>query len=167
MTPDQHFYVYSAMTQSMGALIALVGVFIVFRIQIQRDRIGGAFERLAQILKISPLLNSRDDILKSADDVLKDGKHHLINRRKDVQREKDNLGRHEDILKYTIDKGKETIALVALLFMYYIIALHSKAYNALFPSARLLVGLVLSMLIIIRLILYLRNCIEPVKGGYL
>ena len=56
ITPDQYYYIYSAMAQSTGALIALVGIFVVFRLQHQSDRIRRGREKLERIIYARPLL---------------------------------------------------------------------------------------------------------------
>ncbi len=40
LTRDGYFYTYSALAQSLAALLGVLGVFTVYRLQIQRDRVS-------------------------------------------------------------------------------------------------------------------------------
>jgi len=50
ITAEQFYVIYGAMTQATGGLIALFGIFIVYKLQIQRDRLRGEREYLKRML---------------------------------------------------------------------------------------------------------------------
>lgn len=60
MTSDQYFYVYSGMAQATGSLIALVGIFIVFRLELQRNSIRNCREMIVDITNVDTFLSLKD-----------------------------------------------------------------------------------------------------------
>ncbi len=168
MRIDSYYYIYSAMTQSMGALIALIGVFIIFRVQIQR-------ERLKEIYAILRHLSFPDCSRKQIDDGVKaklEDKEKLskvgpIN--KYTLQVSEDLENQKDILDYTIRQGKIAVAATSFVFIFYIIALNwnDYLYVSILRMPVLVFGVFLAVGIVIRITLYIWNCIKVEEKEFL
>ncbi|MCK4820381.1 hypothetical protein KA005_31745 [bacterium] len=157
---SHYYYVYSAMVQATGALIALVGVFIIFRLQIQRDIVRDAEDNL---LSNKGLGGARKDLERRAEEWLRNNN---TNRERTtsahifIEENFQNLRLHKSIRKYAIDKGVITIILVTFLFMYYIIVLHLNHFLVtLSPLRPFIGGVIFSIFIVGYLINYIIKCI--------
>lgn len=162
MNIDHYYYIYSAMTQVMGALLALVGVFMIFRIQLQKEYIESHAEKIRKIL-----LNPRDI----------DAYRLLIDDKETSQEKKDKiliaefehnsklLKTHEKTLENTVKKGKSTVKELAYIFIFYILILHLNALIYCHPlnylkNIVLTCSLIFVIVIIVRLISFFSYCIH-------
>lgn len=149
------------MTQSMGALIALIGVFIIFRVQIQR-------KRLKEIYAILERLSFPDCSRKQIDEGVKiklENKEKLssvgpIN--KQVIQLCEDLVNQKNILEYTIRQGKRAIIMTSSVFIFYIIVLNGNNYfyNSILRLPVFFLGLFLAIGIVIRITLYIWNLVK-------
>jgi len=155
------YYIYSAMTQAVGALLALVGVFIVYRLQIQRERISLAREHLRE--KVCP------GRICSITDVVKDAEKSIQNlnsnngTRQTMKLIYDGLIRHLEIWKFTIIKGKFVVRILAELFTCYVILLflNSSIYQiAKLRIFALFFAFILTSLVIINITYYISKSIH-------
>ena len=165
---EYYYYVYSAMTQSMGALIALVGVFIIFRIQIQRGRLK---EIYAGLEYASFPMKTRKEIDEGAKEKLKQ-KEHLISQgpsnKQSVQLCED-LEYQKDILKYTIEQGKYTIIMTSVTFLFYIYILNANnlLFNSILQVPMFVVGLLLSFAVVVKITKYIVNIVKVEEKEFL
>jgi len=135
--PECYYYVYSAMAQVTGGLIALVGIFIVYHLQVQRERIQDASNRLREalqygdcnsihIVRYKKLLEIAAELLATtqnmnvpASDVPK------INR---IRIERDNIKWHIDNLHHTVKRGAIIVFVTTLLFLWFIAGLFAHSF---------------------------------------
>lgn len=154
---DFYYYVYSAMVQATGSLIALVGVFIIFRLQIQRDMIRDAEDNL---LSGKGLGGTRKDLERKAEEYLSNNEATKTNSLYIFIKENlQNLQLHKEIRKYAMDRGVLAIISVTSLFIYYIIILHNHHSYIVFPLLPFMVGMVVSILFVGFLLNYIIRCI--------
>ena len=128
ITADQYYYIYSAMAQSTGALIALVGIFIVFRLQHQSDRIRRGREKIERIIYARPLLPLKE-LINDAEKYInetKPGQSTIDDRdRREIAIEQlFNLKWHINSFHHTIKYGFVGIGFTAGLFMMFITLLY-------------------------------------------
>ncbi len=136
---DYYYYIYSAMTQATGALIALVGIFIVYKLQIQRSRI----EKLREAdldLEFQAILER--------------------NRERTQQ---------EQVLSFAKRWGITILASISILFSYFVSCLHFiRFYPRLQPCALsadfvltclLFAGIFLSGIVLLMLLWYISLCV--------
>lgn len=176
MSPMSYYYIYSAMTQVTGALLALVGLFIVFRLQLQRERIRAGYDGLRVLLSPKSvsqgqasggiLWKTRDELDKIAEDMITKKEDEGWKR---IEVEYNSLKKHKDILKYTRGRGIGIIFEIGFIFIYYLLILH---YNEkiLFKRSQNIffyVGLILCVVVIMRILNFLRRCIAPCKDELL
>jgi len=169
MNIEYYYYIYTAMTQTTGALIATVAIFIIFRIQIQRERIRNSYKSLANLASFNENYSQtkldvliKEELDKPQQDRRFDDRLSLI-----IEGEWKNAKNQEDTINYTIQEGKKVVTQAASLFIYYIFVLHIHYfifYNLSLLRLCLFSGLVISLLIIFKIIFFLRNSIEPEKN---
>lgn len=150
------------MTQATGGLIALVGVFIIFRIQIQRQRIQPYYDYFRGIFATADEYLPKKELKRRAREYLESRNNAALY--SSVKNKYDMLVKDGDILKYTVQEGREIIIKIAILFCYYVLVLHinSIIYNLLFWKLLIfLVGLGFSFLVLFWVVCYLLNCIKP------
>lgn len=168
MELDSYYYIYSAMTQSMGALIALVGVFIIFRIQIQRGRLREIYSGLERLAFPN---HSRKQIDEGVKGKLEDKENLLkvgpINRQ--VIQLCENLVNDREVLEYTIKQGKNTVVAISFVFIYYIVTLNVNKYlyKSLLRLPVFYLGLFLAVGLVIRITLYILNVIKVEEKEFL
>jgi len=125
-----YYLIYSAMTETTSALIALVGIFLIFRIQIQRERLKDAYETLkllifpeasATVLKY-PSYNQIDDTSR---DILEKQKLSEDKTRKAaIKRERHTSQKHKKLLAHTIRIGIFILVSISMLCGFFIVALY-------------------------------------------
>ena len=176
MNSTSYYYIYSALTQVTGALLALVGLFIVFRLQLQRERIRAGYNGMRLLLspksvsqgQISGgiLWKTRVELDKIIEDMIRKKEDE---RWKRIESEYNSVKKHKDILKYTREKGVRIIYEIGLIFIYYVLILHfnEKIFSVGYASIFLYVGLILCGLVILRILNFLKRCIVPYKDELL
>jgi len=168
MKIDSYYYIYSAMTQSMGALIALIGVFIIFRVQIQRERLKEIYATLRHLSFPDCSRKQIDEGVKAKlEDKEKLSKVGPINKYT-IQLSED-LENQKDILEYTIRQGKIAVAATSCVFIFYIIVLNGTDYfyNSILRIPVFFIGLFLAIGIVVRIMLYILNCIRVEEKEFL
>jgi len=168
MEIDRYYTIYSTMTLATSTLIGLVGIFIIFRIQLQRDRIRQAYMDMHKLLDMEPERGSWDEL------------HHGIRRTLEVEEENGDrkiiehkyarLKKSEEILKYTISRGVFILAYVGLLFVLYVFILHFHNDLSFMQTHRVQVEItafILNVIAMIMLLKYLITCILPKGDEYL
>jgi len=176
MSTASYYYIYSALTQTTGALLALVGLFIVFRLQLQRERIRAGYDGLRLLL--SPKSVSQGQVSggilwktrEELDKIIED----MINKKEDerwkrIETEYNSVKKHKDILKYTREKGVRIIYEIGLIFIYYMLILHfnEKIFSVERTTIFLYTGLILCTVVIFRILYFLKKCIVPCKDELL
>ena len=75
----------------------------------------------------------------------------------------------KNILEYTIQQGKIAVAAASFVFIYYIIALNGNDYFyvSILRLPALILGLILAVGLVVRLILYIWNCIKVEEKEFL
>lgn len=168
MKIDSYYYIYSAMTQSMGALIALIGVFIIFRVQIQRERLKEVYAILERLsFPGQPRKQIDEGVKAKLEDKEKLSSVGPIN--KHVIQLCDDLVNQKNILEYTIQQGKIAVAVTSFVFIFYIIALNGNDYffASILRLPVLILGLLLAIGIVVRIALYIWNCIKVEEKEFL
>lgn len=156
------------MTQSMGALIALIGVFIIFRVQIQRERLKEIYVILERLSFPGYSRKEIDEGVKAKlEDKEKLSSTGPIN--KHVIQVCEDLVNQKNILDYTIGQGKYAVAVTSIVFIFYIIALNGNNYfyNSILRLPVFFLGLLLAILVVILIALYIRNCIKVEEEEFL
>lgn len=132
MTADQYFYIYSGMAQATAGLIALIGIFIVFRLELQRNRIRNCRDTIESITYVDTFLPLKTFIaeVETYISTCKEGGRTINGHdsRELAQKYLENFKRHINNLHHTIKYGGIGIGLTALLFLSYaaILYWHSK-----------------------------------------
>ncbi len=158
--PPDYYYVYSAMIQAVGALIALVSIFVIFKIQIQMQRIKGDYEMVLPLYKSEGEYLSTEKLDIYMAQSLSNRKGCFFDFIKEIN---DRINKNKDILHYTRMKGRIIIFLYTFLFIYYIFAMHLNYVifnDSVLPLIVLFVGFSLSIFTIIRTIYYLMKCLR-------
>lgn len=169
MTPDQYFYVYSGMTQSIGALIALVGIFIVFRLELQRNRIRDCREKLVSITHVDRFLPLKDFVseVESYISEYKPGSRVIegVEAGELARRYKKNIETQIESLHHTIKYGGIGIGLMMLLFLLFvaILYLHSRLPH---PQSCFWITLTGSFLAVIYLIWFIYDILKKEAREY-
>lgn len=176
MLSTSYYYIYSALTQVTGALLALVGLFIVFRLQLQRERIRAGYDGLRLLLSPKSVSEGQvsGGILWKTRDELDKIIEEMVERKKDerwkrIETEYNSVKKHKDILKYTREKGIGIIYEIGLIFIYYVLILHfnEKIFSVRQASIFLYAGLILCVVVILRILNFLKRCIVPCKDELL
>ncbi len=115
ITTEQFYVIYGAMTQATGGLIALFGIFIVYKLQIQRDRLRGEREYLKRMLY-------PDDDYIPLEKMLAKAKE-LAATNLSIAELYDDLDRCVEHYHWTIRYGSIGIGITALIFIWFILGL--------------------------------------------
>jgi hypothetical protein len=163
MSIEHYYFVYSAMTQSVGSLIAIIGVFMIFRIQIQRERLGNTYRALRRAFygeTWRPGNEIKGEVTKYLDENkntdVANTKHYKL-----IETNFNNLGEHGDNLDYIKNEGMRTIWVGGVVFIYYILALHLNSffYPTIYRLSVFIFGAILSVLAIFVSIRYIFKCL--------
>jgi len=161
--------VYGIMTQTTGSLIALVGIFIIFRTQLQMQSIWHSEETIAIICKRFKDKYKDKTIDCLANNIVQgtiEADSWEIER---LSEQLENKIHNKKILKYTIDHGKGIVRYNSLMFIYYFILLHLNTlikYN-IWQVFYFCFGLVFSGFLIIWILFFIPNSIKIEKQVYL
>jgi len=168
MEIDRYYIIYSTMTLATSSLIGLVGIFIIFRIQLQRDRIRQTYIEMHKLLKLEPEKASWSEL------------HHGIKRVLETEEKSENkkalefknkrVKKSEEILRYTINWGVFTLSYIGLLFLIYVFVLHFHNELPFMQTHRFQVEVgtfILNAIAIVILLKYLITCILPKGDEYL
>ena len=162
MNIDHYYYIYSAMTQSTGALLALVGVFMIFRINLQKEYIDSCAERIRKIT-FDPRSIGAYKILIDHKDTSQKEKDKILNA--EVEQNMERFKKHEKILEDTVKRGKDIVKELAFIFLFYVLILHlnefiySHQLNYL-KNIILALSLIFTTCIVVNLVKLLLNCIQ-------
>jgi len=163
MTIDQYYYVYSAMAQSIAALIALAGVFTIFKIQTLRENRKTLYSNLRIPLKI----------IETGSEKIVDEKIRLTIEHKDnsednqkkyasIKDDHDNLERVKKEINDVLEKGKKIIVELTMLFLFYVVSLNLTSF--LFHSFLRIPAFILGILASIFIFLKMKNFIITCLG---
>ena len=124
------------MTETTSALIALVGIFLIFRIQLQRDRLEKAYAVLKLLIfpDKPPVVRdyqSFDQIDNTSRDLLEKQKlSEEQSRKAAIKRERYTTQKHKKLLAHTIRTGVFILISISLLCGFFIISLYTPVcYN--------------------------------------
>ena len=168
MEIDRYYIIYSTMTLATASLIGLVGIFIIFRIQLQRDRIRQAYIDMHKLLKMEPKKASWSELHRGIKQVLETEEE--SENKKAVEFKHRRVKNSEEILRYTINWGVFTLAYIGLLFLIYTFVLHFHNELPFMQTHRFQIEIVTFILNVIGLIIllkYLITCILPKGDEYL
>jgi hypothetical protein len=163
MTLEGYYYVYSAMTQAIGSLIALVGIFIIFRIQLQRERIRDSCISIANLghwnndFSEKEITSLAEAFITSSASKMGDIK--IV---KAIENELINKTKQHEIMEYTIKQGEVLVIHATFLFIYYIFILHFHScifYSAFLRKVYFVLGITLTVLVVFRIFLFIRKSI--------
>ncbi|MFC1576587.1 hypothetical protein ACFL3J_02840 [Candidatus Omnitrophota bacterium] len=157
------------MTLATGSLIALVSVFIIFRIQLQRDRIRKTYEEITKMLDLQDDYPSMEELRIAIRNVLgsddrKDSKLYRA-----IDRKHQQIKYNESVLRYTVNNGIHVLLSIGVIFVLYTFLLHFHNYFELFQVHRfrtLIVIFSLAVLVILNMLVYLIRCVLPQKEDY-
>jgi len=167
MEIDRYYIIYSTMTLATSSLIGLVGIFIIFRIQLQRDRIRKSYIDMHKLLKMEPEKAAWKDLHQGIKRVLETEESE---NKKAIEFKQNRVKNSERILHYTINWGVFTLAYIGLLFLIYTFVLHFHNELPFMQTHRFQVEIVTFALNVIGLIVllkYLITCILPKGDEYL
>ena len=156
--------VYSAMTEVTGGLIALFGVFIVYKLQIQRDRIKGARETLKNIFLASEFYVPLSEILEFAEQKIRELKF-APGEEKQAKVFHTNLKRYVRTYQFTVRHGAAGTGMATILFLYYICVLHLNEYLP-DPALFFWIGFAASLLIVSYLGWFIVQCLAKEGREY-
>jgi len=168
MDIDRYYIIYSTMTLATSSLIGLVGIFIIFRIQLQRDRIRQTYIEMHKLLKLEPEKASWKDLHQGIKQVLETKEE--SGNKKVVEFKQARVKNSERILRYTINWGVFTLAYIGLLFLIYVFVLHFHNELTFMQAHRFQVEMatfVLDVIALAILLKYLITCILPKGDEYL
>jgi len=170
MDVDRYYLIYSTMTLTTASLIGLVGIFIIFRIQLQRDRIRQAYIDMHKLLNLEPEVTTWDDLTQGIKEVLETKEDEKGKQQKAVEHKHNRVKKSKEILRYTINWGVFTLAYIGALFAIYIFVLHFHNELPFMETHRFQVEIAtfaLDMIAVIILLKYLITCILPKGDEYL
>jgi len=125
-----YYLIYSSMTETTSALIALVGIFLIFHIQLQRERLGRAYENLKQFVFLDKPPVEREypsdaQIVDKSHDLLdKQNLSEEASRKEAIKREEHTTQTHKKLLTNTIKTGVFILISISLLCGFFIISLY-------------------------------------------
>ncbi|MFH1200815.1 MAG: hypothetical protein V1484_00595 [bacterium] len=162
MNIDHYSYIYSAMTQSTGALLALVGVFIIFRIKLQEECIDSCAERIRKIT-FDPRSIDAYRILIDHEDTSQKEKDKILNA--EVEQNMELFKKHEKILEDTIKRGKDIVKELAFIFLFYVLILHLNEFIYFYQlnylkNTILTLSFIFTACIVVKLVKLLLNCLQ-------
>ena len=158
------------MTQAAGTLLVVTGIFIVFRLQIQKERLSETYSDL-HTFYVSCNNCSKRDLRESVKEFLEQHKNDSEKSKEyyTLSRTYKNLLTHENNFRYAADKGIIAIIIAGTLFIYYISVLHhndlilGKCCELLF----FILGFLLSIVAVIYAVNYIIRCVLMDKREYL
>ncbi len=169
MEIDRYYIIYSTMTLAIGSLIALVGIFIIFRIQLQRDRIRQGYMDMQKLLNLEPEVASWKDINQGLRQTLETKEEAKSNIHRAVEHKHNRVKKSENILHYTISRGVFILSAIGVLFILHVFVLYFHNEMNFMKMHRHMVFLamfLLDALIIATLLKYLITCILPKGDEY-
>ena len=122
--------IYGTMTETTSALIALVGIFLIFRIQLQRDRVEKAYATLKLLIfpDKPPVVRdypSYDQIDDTSRDLLEKQKlSEEQSRKAAIRRERHTTQKHKKLLAHTLRIGVFVLTSISLLCGFFILSLY-------------------------------------------
>ena len=162
-------FIYSAMTQVTGILLAIAGLFIVFKLELQRNKISSAGEVLKETLgeDIQRKPHTLQEVIDSADDRIKGLEGDLKQRGKIIVLY-DALKQHVETHKETVRYGINGTVEVALLFLFYVFLLHFHiTLSPLLASIFYFYSMLMTLLVVVELADMLRNMLKKEEDAYL
>jgi|GEM_PF-2762021 len=164
MSADSYCYIYSAMTQSVAGLIALIGVFTIFKIQIHRQRIDNNYRELASLTCSPYLHHSPEAIDKEVTKFLNsgvgiDGPRPVHNKVKQLV---DIIKEEKDRFNFTRYGGIVIIILSGMLFCYYLTCLNLNywLYGKSWRNIPVILGACFALLVILLGVYYITHCLR-------
>lgn len=158
--------IYSTMIQVSGVLIVLVGIFVVFRTHMQRERVTQAYTDLRNNLSL-PGCTSRSALKEKALERWQEREQKNQESFLNIRQLLDGLIVQENILIFTINRGRAVVLNIGGIFLYYIVVLHLCSLHFIFTLPALVIGAGATVSVVVGLITYAINAIEPTPGEYL
>lgn len=162
MDVEHYYYVYGAMTQAMGALVAIVGVFMIFRIQIQRDKLGNTYYSLKSYFFNPTKWIPTEEIEKVARQFVEGKREDVDLQGQRAIRDYGSFLRHKNDSQYITNEGIEVIKSAVGVFIYYIIVLHLNyiLYELKSNFFVFILGLIFSICVVVYLLCYVVKCLR-------
>jgi len=162
MDANSYCYIFSAMIQSVAGLMALIGVFAIFKIDLHRRRIEGDYMQLSPLVTGNLTYYSDSKIDTEADKILAEPKatagqtpirekiEHLVGC---IRSEKSNL-------RYTRNGAIIATILSCLLFLFYAMLLNfSYRLSFAVKDVCIVFGIVLTAVVVLIDIFYIVYCL--------
>jgi len=168
MEVDRFYVIYSTMTLATGSLIGLIGIFIIFRIQLQRNRIRAAYIDIHKLLNMQPEVSTWHELKTALKKTLETKEESEV--KKGLNTKHESVKRSERILRYTINWGVFNLLFVGALFVIHVFILFFHNELLFLKTHRFGVEMTLFTLDVIMIVLllqYLVVCILPKADEYL
>ena len=158
--PAYYDYVYGAVITTLGALITLVAVFIVFKLQSEKEVLDKVYDEIMERLGL-PAYLGKDNITEALEKELNQSSLNVEAKKRYAYLER-KIKDHKNSLWYTENFGKLTILSSTLFFLWFIFLLF---FHRRFPSLDkgLLVWFIILALLIWFIMRYIMNCIHSEK----
>lgn len=157
---DYYYYIYSAMTQAMGGLIALVGVFMIFRLNFDKKRKDEQRSVVRDTFGLHAVLLPENVLERRVEERLGEEKnedtHHFLSEVWNI------YILYRDSLEYTGKVGKWVIAGLTGLFIFYIILLHYVGLYSFCQFPAMFIMLIITVIVIGKMLDYILNTLRRI-----